>query len=77
MAERYQLFNALRPEEFAALEADILKRGVMVPVEVDEEGKTLDGHHRIKIAKKHKLEYETVVRRFKTEDEKKEHVTLS
>lgn len=62
------------PEEYAALEADILKRGIMFPVEKDEDGNTLDGHHREKIAKKHSLKCPTVVRRFKTEEEKREHV---
>ena len=70
----YQLFGRLRREEYAALEADILKRGVMVPVEKDEDGNTLDGHHREEIAEKHGLKYPTVTRRFKTEEEKQEHV---
>ncbi|MEZ4558753.1 MAG: DNA N-6-adenine-methyltransferase [Caldilineaceae bacterium] len=43
----YQVCEPLSPEEFAALKADIAERGVMVPVEVDENGDTLDGHHRI------------------------------
>lgn len=43
----YQVCEPLTPEEFAALKADIAERGVMVPVEVDENGDTLDGHHRI------------------------------
>lgn len=45
-AEQYQLFGPLRDEEYQALKADIAKRGVMVPVEVDEYGNLLDGHHR-------------------------------
>lgn len=45
-AEQYQLFGPLRDEEYQALKADIAKRGVMVPVEVDEHGNLLDGHHR-------------------------------
>ncbi len=71
---QYQLFDALRPEEYAALEKDILARGVMVPVEVDENGTILDGHNRVEIADKHGLKYKTIVRKFKTEQEKRDHV---
>ena len=72
--DKYQLFGPLRDEEFAALEADILKRGVQVAVEVDEDGDTLDGHHRKAIAEKHGLPYPKVTRHFATEAEKREHV---
>ena len=72
--DKYQLLPPLRAEEFAALEADILNRGILVPVEVDENGDTLDGHNRVAIATKHGLPYETIVRRFATEAEKRNHV---
>ena len=71
---QYQMFDALRPEELGALEKDILERGIMVPIEVDEKGHILDGHSRFKIAKKHGIKYKEVTRRFKTEEEKKEHI---
>jgi N6-adenosine-specific RNA methylase IME4 len=77
MSERkcpHQLFGRLRPEEYAALEADIKARGVLVPVEVDEEGNILDGHHRAEIAERLGISYETVVRRFNTPQEKIEHI---
>jgi ParB-like chromosome segregation protein Spo0J len=48
---RYQLLPALAPEEFAELRADIEARGVQVPVEFDEAGNILDGHHRVAICK--------------------------
>ena len=73
-APKYQLFEKLRDEEYSALEADIKARGVMVAVEVDENGDTLDGHHRREIADRVGKPYKTVVRRFKTETEKREHV---
>ncbi|MHB8671600.1 MAG: hypothetical protein ACYDAD_13760, partial [Acidimicrobiales bacterium] len=44
----YQLLPDLSAEEFAALKADIAERGVLVPVEVDEAGAILDGHHRLR-----------------------------
>lgn len=74
MKTKYQLFEDLRPEEFGALRADIKKRGILVPVEVDEQGNILDGHNRDRIAKEFGLHYETIVRQFSTEEEKHEHV---
>ena len=44
----YQVMPDLSADEFAELKADILARGVMVPVEYDEHGNVLDGHHRIR-----------------------------
>lgn len=70
---KYQLLAPLRPEEVAALEADIQKRGVLLPVEIDENGQILDGHHRAAIASRLHLPYATLVRRFATEQEKREH----
>ena len=70
----YQLFNPLRPEEYSALETDILKRGVQVPVEKDDDGNVLDGHHRQEIAEKHGLPCPEMVRHFDTEADKREHV---
>jgi len=34
------------PAEFKALKADIASRGVVVPIDIDEGGAILDGHHR-------------------------------
>ena len=73
-ADKYQLFGRLRDEEFAALETDILNRGVQVPVDIDENGNTLDGHHRKEIADKHGLPYPKVTRKFASESDKREHV---
>lgn len=70
----YQLFDALRPEEYEALKADIAKRGVMVPVELDDDGNVLDGHHRLMIADSLGIDCPRVVRHFATEQEKREHV---
>jgi len=45
-AQPYQLCGELRPEERAALAADIAKRGVLIPVEKDTEGNILLGLSR-------------------------------
>lgn len=45
----YQLLPALSAEEYAALEASIIAHGVLVPVEYDEAGNIIDGHHRVQV----------------------------
>lgn len=45
---KYQVMPDLTPIEYEALKADIAERGVLVPVEVDENGDLLDGHHRVR-----------------------------
>ena len=45
----YQVMPNLSAEEYAELKADIQLRGVMVPIEFDEKGNVLDGHHRLQI----------------------------
>jgi ParB-like chromosome segregation protein Spo0J len=44
----YQSMPPLSGGEYADLKADIAARGVLVPVEVDERGAVLDGHHRLR-----------------------------
>lgn len=48
-AAPYQLLPPLSADEYAALEASIVAHGVLVPVEYDEAGEILDGHHRVAI----------------------------
>lgn len=44
----FQVMPPLSGDEFEELKADIQARGVMVPIEYDETGNILDGHHRVK-----------------------------
>jgi site-specific DNA-methyltransferase (adenine-specific) len=70
-----QLLPPLADAEFAALKADIARHGILVPVEVDEGGAVLDGHHRLQAA--HELGLADVPRIIRTglsEAEKREHV---
>jgi len=70
----YQLLDPLAPEDFAALEADILERGVLVAVEFDEDGNVLDGHHRLAICEEHGItDYPRIVREGWTEEQKRTH----
>lgn len=78
MTEKYQLLPPLSAEEYERLKADIALRGVMVPVEIDENGNILDGHNRAQIAGELGIDYPTVVRRGLPEHEKRLHaVTLN
>lgn len=70
----YQLFPNLTADEYEALRADIAERGVMVPVELDETGAILDGHHRAAIADKLGIGYRTIVREGWTEEAKLVHI---
>lgn len=47
--KKYQILPDLTEQEYEELKTDIEARGVMVPVEYDEDGNILDGHHRVKI----------------------------
>ena len=46
LTEKYQVMPSMPPEQFEALKADIAERGVLVPIDVDENGDILDGYHR-------------------------------
>lgn len=71
---KYQLLPPLSEEEYAELKADIAARGVIVPVEKDEDGNTLDGHHRLQICEELEMDCPVVVRSGLTEQEKRAHV---
>ena len=76
---KYQVMPDLTPIEYEALKADIEERGVLVPVEVDECGAILDGHHRVKAWQELRSEgvnladYPRMVRRGLTEEQKRNH----
>ena len=68
----YQLLDPPSPEDYAALKADIAERGVMIPVELDEDGNVIDGHHRKMICEELGItDYPTVIRRGWTEEQKR------
>lgn len=70
----YQLLPPLSPDDYAALEADIIARGVLVPVEYDEQGNILDGHHRVRICESLGLvDWPRFVRKGLSEEEKRTH----
>jgi 16S rRNA G966 N2-methylase RsmD len=71
----WQLFPSLTDDEFAALKDDIASRGVLVPVEYDEHGQILDGHHRVRACSELGLKtWPRVVRSGMSDVEKRRHV---
>lgn len=76
----YQLFDALSADEFAALKASIAQDGILVPIEMDENGNILDGHHRLRAWNELRGEgvrvgdYPRIIRAGMSEEEKRNHV---
>jgi len=70
----YQVMPDLSPEEYSELKSDIQNRGVMVPIEFDEHGNVLDGHHRLQICAELGIKnFPKVIRAGMTEAEKRTH----
>lgn len=70
----YQVMPDLSAEDYAALKADIAARGVLVPVEFDDGGNVLDGHHRVRACQELGItEWPKVTRSGLTEAQKREH----
>ena len=71
---KYQVMPDLTAEEYEELKADIAKRGVMVPIEYDEQGNVLDGLVGFVVCKELGIaEYPKVIRAGMTEEEKRTH----
>lgn len=74
---KYQVMDELTAEEYAELKADIKAHGIVVPVEIDQDGNVIDGHNRVKIAEELKaegtfLEIPLMKRTYTSEKEKRE-----
>ena len=70
----FQVLPPLSAEDYAALKADIAARGVLVPVEYDEEGNILDGHHRVQICGELGITtWPKLIRKGLTDTEKRTH----
>ncbi|MGA2805691.1 MAG: DNA methyltransferase [Acidimicrobiales bacterium] len=59
---RYQVLPPLQEAAYRSLRADIERHGVLVPIDVDEEGEILDGHNRQAIADELGIDCPRVVR---------------
>ena len=75
----YQVMPDLPQDDYAALKADIAEHGVLVPVETDEAGRLLDGHHRVRAWQELRAEgydlpaYPVTIRYGMSEAEKRNH----
>jgi hypothetical protein len=49
MEHPYQVMSRLSSADYAALQARIWANGVKIPIDIDEQGSTLDGFHRQQI----------------------------
>jgi len=70
----YQVMPNLTIEEYEDLRESIRTHGVLVPIEVDERGDILDGHHRAAACDELGITYPTVVREGLDENAKLRHV---
>ncbi|QBP12300.1 hypothetical protein DDF84_021350 [Cupriavidus metallidurans] len=68
---KYQVMPELSDEQYAELRESIRQHGVLVPVDLDECGDILDGHHRQRIAKELGVPCPTVVNGSLVSDEAK------
>ena len=72
---QYQLLRSLTTGEYDQLKESIRAHGVKVPVEYDETGKILDGHHRVKICQELGIaDWPRIVRFGMSEVEKAAHI---
>jgi transposase len=70
----YQVMPYLTSDEYETLKEDIAERGVMIPIEFDENGNVLDGHHRLKACVELGItDFPKIIREGMTEEEKWTH----
>lgn len=69
----YQLLPPLTVEEYAALREDIAAAGIRVPIDVDEAGTILNGHHRKAITDELGIDCPSRVVSGLTAEEKRHH----
>ena len=70
----YQVMPNLTLQDYEALKSDIAKRGVLIPIEYDEHGNVLDGHHRLRVCKELGLSHwPKFIRKGLSEEEKYQH----
>ena len=73
----FQIMPPLSDAEYEELKSDIEERGVMIPIEYDEDGNVLDGHHRIKACQELGITiWPRMIRQGMTADEKRSHALM-
>jgi len=75
MNNKYQIMRPLTREERETLKDSIRLTGVKSPIEYDERGNVLDGHHRLEICAEFGItDFPRIVRVGMSEEEKIEHI---
>ena len=78
--QKWQLMPPLTAEERAMLKEDIREKGILVPLEYDEDGELLDGHHRLELWQELRAEgvdlpmYNTIVVSVQSDGERADYV---
>jgi ParB-like chromosome segregation protein Spo0J len=72
----FQVMPPLSADEYEALKADIKAHGVRVPVDVDENDRILDGHHRVRVCDELGIDYPTRRVTGLSEDAKRDHAFI-
>lgn len=67
---RFQPFNDLAASQFELLKKDVEQRGIVNPILVDEDGQTIDGHQRRRVAAELGIDCPRIVLRGLSDDEK-------
>ena len=71
---KYQLLPELAAADYRALKEDIAERGIMVPIECDQDGNVLDGYHRLRICRELGItDIPRISRTFASETDKRTH----
>ena len=70
--EPFQVMPPLTDDEFAALVADIRCNGVLVPIVVDQHGRTIEGHNRRRAAAEAAVDCPMIVRPVADDEEARE-----
>jgi len=69
---KYQVMPDMPPDQFRALKKDIAERGILTPIDIDESGNILDGHHRIRACEELDVtDYPSIIRPGLSEEEKR------
>lgn len=66
--DTFQPMPDLPAEDLEALRANIAANGIVVPVLLDQHGRIIDGHHRVRIARELGIDFPTEVREVDDEE---------
>ncbi len=66
---KFQPMPELSAEQYDALKVDIVARGIVVPIVVDQHGRILDGHNRVRISEELAIECPREIHHVADDDE--------